>query len=123
MKILLIDDNKEITEPLSKFLSLDGYSCSSLNDGRAALAVIQKEKFDVILMDIAMPEFSGYDIIDALEKSGKLKEQKLVVLSAISFTNDEIDRLLKRGVTACIKKPIEIFELVKKIKAIHNGSS
>lgn len=118
MKILLIDDNQEITNPLSKFLSSRGHDCTVLNDGRNGLTFIEENKFDVVILDLAMPKFSGYDVIDALEKSGKLKEQKIIVFSALSLVNDEVRELKKRGVYACIKKPIQLPPLLKMIEEV-----
>ncbi len=118
MKILLIDDNQEITGPLSKFLNSRGHDCTVLNDGRNGLTLLEKNKFDVVILDLAMPKFSGYDVIDALEKSGKLKEQKIIVFSALSLVNDEVRELKKRGVYACIKKPIQLPPLLKMIEGV-----
>jgi CheY-like chemotaxis protein len=55
-------------------------------------------------MDLAMPEFSGYDIIESLEGYGKLKEKKIIVLTATSITETKMRELEKRGVYSCIKK-------------------
>ncbi len=120
MKILLIDDNQEITDPLSKFLIVKGHDCTVLNDGKNGLTLLEGNKFDVVILDLAMPKFSGYDVIDSLEKSGKLKEQKIIVFSAVSLGNDEIRELEKRGVYACIKKPIKLPPLLKMIEGVHD---
>ena len=69
----MIDDNQEITGPLSKFLTVKGHECTVLNDGRNGLTLLERDRFDVVILDLAMPKFSGYDIIDTLEKSGKLR--------------------------------------------------
>jgi len=116
MKILLIDDNQEITRPLSKFLTMKGHDCTVLNDGRNGLTLLEGNKFDVVILDLAMPKFSGYDVIDALEKSGKIKEQRIIVFSALSLEDDEMKELEKRGIYACIKKPIKLPPLLKMIE-------
>lgn len=116
MKILLIDDNQEITRPLSKFLTMKGHDCTVLNDGRNGLTLIEGNKFDVVILDLAMPKFSGFDVIDALEKSGKIKEQRIIVFSALSLEDDRIRKLEKKGVYACIKKPIQLPPLLKMIE-------
>ena len=116
MKVCIIDDNQEITRPLSKFLSMRGHDCTVLNDGRNGLTLLEGNKFDVVILDLAMPKFSGYDVIDALEKSGKIKEQRIIVFSALSLADDEIKELENRGVYACIKKPIKLPPLLKMIE-------
>ena len=118
MKILIIDDNQEITQPLSKFLTVKGHDCTVVNNGRNGLTLLQKQRFDVVLLDLAMPKFSGYDIIDALEKDDKLKENMIIVFTALSIKNEEMDELIKRGIYLCIKKPIKLDLLLKTIEGI-----
>ena len=69
MKVLLIDDNETITEMMSKYLTAKGHQCSVTNDGRTGLTLINEKKFDVVLLDLAMPDFTGVDVIDELSKS------------------------------------------------------
>ena len=118
MKILVIDDNQEITQPLSKFLTVKGHDCTVSNDGRNGLTLLQKQRFDVVLLDLAMPKFSGYDIIDVLEKDDKLKENMIIVLTALAVKNEEMDELIKRGIHLCIKKPIKLDLLLKTIEGV-----
>ncbi|MGI0059935.1 MAG: response regulator, partial [Nitrosotalea sp.] len=70
MRVLLIDDNESITEMMAKYLTGKGYECTVSNDGRNGLTLIEQEKFNVILLDLAMPEFTGVDVIDHLHKNG-----------------------------------------------------
>ena len=117
MAILFIDDNKSLTKALSKFLSAKGYEHTVSNSGREGLKLIQEQKFDKVLLDLSMPEFSGYDVIDSLEKSGKIKELKIIVLTAASVHNAEITELKRRGVVCFLKKPVKLDELVKQLEA------
>ncbi len=106
MKILIIDDNQDITKMLSKYMTIKGHSCSVANDGRIGLNLIDKEIFDVVILDIAMPEFSGNDIIDTLYKNGKIKNQNIVTLTASSISYDNESILKSKGIRFCLKKPI-----------------
>jgi len=113
MKVLLVDDNPDITDLLSKFLKAKGYENVVTNDPRDGLNRIKNEKYDVIFLDIHMPEFSGLDIIQSLETEKILKDQKIVIFSAHNFTSSEIKELLmKDGIEACLKKPIQLNELL-----------
>ena len=116
MKILLIDDNESMCKAVSKALELKGQQCMVSNDGREGLKTIQERKFDKILLDLSMPEFSGYDILDSLEKSGKIKELKIIVFTAIPISETEIEKLQGRGVYSCLKKPVKLDSLVKEVK-------
>jgi DNA-binding response OmpR family regulator len=116
MKVLVIDDNKDVSELLSIFLKKKGYDNVIINDPRIALGHIKEEKYDVMVLDISMPEISGIDIIQTLEKEGILKDQKIIILSAVAFTSQQVNDLLeKEGIHSCLKKPIRLNELLTAI--------
>ena len=115
MKILLIDDNETITEMMSKYLSVKGHQCFVANDGRTGLTLITEKKFDVVLLDLAMPEFTGVDVVENLQKSGKIKENKIILFTASSITDAEIDVLIKKGAYSCLKKPVKLAVLLQVI--------
>ena len=71
MKLLIIDDTKSITDMLCSYLELKGHECVPANDGRNGLQLLENENFDIVTLDIAMPEFSGFDVMDTLNKDGK----------------------------------------------------
>lgn len=120
MKILIIDDNKDITKMFSKYMTIKGHSCSVVNDGRSGLDLIENKTFDAIILDLAMPDFSGSDIVDALYKSGKIKNQNIVTLTASSIS-DEVESTLKsKGVSLCLKKPIDPDVLLGHIQQFEN---
>jgi two-component system OmpR family response regulator len=67
MKILVVDDNQEITDVLSVFCESQEIEIEAINDSKKALPAIRKHDFDLMLLDIAMPEFTGLDIINSLK--------------------------------------------------------
>ncbi len=118
LKILIIDDNEQITKMLTTFLELNDHECTVVNDGSEGLKRIKEKNHDVILLDLAMPEFDGYSVIKDLEENNLLKEHKIIVFTASTITKDELDGLVKRGVSAYILKPIDIDVLHSKLKEI-----
>lgn len=120
MKILIIDDNKDITKMFSKYMTIKGHLCSVVNDGRSGLDLIENKTFDVILLDLAMPGFSGSDIIDALYKSGKIKNQNIVTLTASSISDEDESNMKSKGVSLCLKKPIDPDVLLGHIQQFEN---
>ena len=84
IEALIIDDNEEIAQMLSEFLEMEGYKCASSGDGRVGLDMMLQHKFDVVLLDLAMPKFSGRDIIESLVDSGKIKDQNIIIFTASS---------------------------------------
>ena len=116
MKILLIDDNKDITTMLSKFFSSKGFETTATNDPMEGLRLIQQEQFDVILLDMSMPEFSGMNIIKILATEEILKDQNIFIFSANPYGDNQVKDLLRRdGINGCLKKPIQLSEILTAI--------
>lgn len=118
MKILIVYHNKPLCMMFEDFLIKKGHDCSCAVDGRNGLSLIEKEKFDAVLLGLTMPNFSGYDAIDALEKSGKLKENKIIIFTADHLSQSEIENFLKRGVYSYLGLPVKLDILLKILETI-----
>ncbi len=116
MKIHIIDDNVDITTMLSKYFVLRGHSCSVSNGGHNGLNMIIANPYDVILLDLAMPEFSGMDIVEELYRTGKIQKLNVVALTASSVSTEKEEHLKKRGVKAVLKKPIDPDTLLEHLQ-------
>jgi len=88
------------------------------NDGREGLSLILEQPFDAILLDLTMPKFSGFDIIESLVQAGKIKEQKILVFSAGDVKEDEINKLKAKGVYDSIHKTTDMNTLEKTIRSM-----
>jgi len=115
MKILVVDDNLDIIKLLTKVFSVKGHEVRTATGGKEGLELIKNEEWDAILLDIAMPEISGLEVISDLEKNNLLKKKTIWIFSAASITDDEIKELVERGVTGIIRKPIRLKELLATI--------
>jgi len=117
MNILAIDDNEDILNLLKTVLTNKGHDFTQALNGKDGVKLIEEQNFDAILLDLAMPEFSGRDVIESLEKSNKLKDQKIILFTASSATEKQIDELLKHdGVKSCIRKPVDINNLINQVE-------
>ena len=116
LKILVIDDNRNILDVLKQVLEIEGHECIVASSGRTGLTMMRQQKFDAVFLDLAMPEFSGMDVIDSLEKSGEIKEQKIIVLSASARLDEVEDDLIKKGVRMLLRKPVGIDEIKHVLK-------
>lgn len=115
MKVLLIDDNKDITEMLAFYLDSHGFSCKVINDGRQGLAEIKAGRYDVVIMDLAMPGFSGYDVFNALRNDNLLSSNNLVIATASSIQDKDVEQMLAQGAKAILRKPVSLDELVETV--------
>ncbi len=119
MNILGIDDNEDILKLVDTVLSSKGHNFTPAGNGKEGVKLIEEQNFDAVLLDLAMPEFSGMDVIESLKKSNKLKDQKIILFTASSATNKTIDELLQNvGVSSCIRKPVDIKTLINELEDI-----
>jgi len=122
MNILAIDDNEDILKLLETVITGKGHNFTQVGNGKEGVKLIEEQNFDAILLDLAMPEFTGVDVIESLKKSNKLKDQKIILFTASSATDKEIGELLQNeGVYSCIRKPVKIKFLMKKVEEIVNS--
>jgi len=118
MKILGIDDNEDLLNLCEIALSSEGHEYTAIDNGREGLQAMKDKKFDLVLLDLSMPEFSGVDVIDALVKEGIMNKQKIVIFTASSATEKEYGPLLEKGAHSIIKKPLDVDELLEAVKKI-----
>jgi len=120
MKILGIDDNEDLLEVCETVLNSDGHEYTGISDGKNGLKAIRDEKFDLLLLDLSMPDFCGTDVFDALVKDGIMNKQKVVIFTATSPTEKETDRFLEKGVHSILKKPVDPDDLSKFIHKLES---
>ncbi len=89
MKILGIDDNEDLLQVCEVILTSEGHEYTGIDNGKEGLELIRDEKFDVVLLDLSMPDFTGQDVVNALVKDGIMNKQKVVVFTAMSPTKKE----------------------------------
>ena len=118
MKILVVDDNKSITNSLEKYLRIKGFGVTICNDGYDGFELIQNNAWDSILLDLSMPEFSGLDIIENLEKNNILKDKNIVLFTASSAPDYVLEKLVEKdGIKTCLKKPTSLAKIAETITA------
>ena len=110
MKILVIDDSTEIAEALKFWLENEGVTVEVITDGSTGLDMIRNKQFDLILLDVAMPDFTGLDVIDSLKNEGLLESKNIIIFTASSDKN-LFERLKNLGVKGILKKPSSLQEL------------
>jgi len=121
MKILGIEDNKDLLQLCDVALSSDGHEYTGIDNGKEGIQAIKDKKFDLVLLDLAMPDFSGEDVVDALVKEGIMDKQNIIVFTASTATEIEFGQLLEKGVHSIMKKPIDIDDLIETIKKMPSG--
>jgi CheY-like chemotaxis protein len=116
LKVLVLDDNQENIDVVSFFLQLNGIDCVSESSGKKGLEILRNEIFDLVLLDLAIPDFSGIQIFDTLKAEGKVSEKNIVIFTASLINHKEIERMLREGAKGIIHKPLAVEDLEELIR-------
>ena len=113
MKILVIDDERAIRNSLKEILMLEGYEVETAENGVQGIAMVEKEKYDVIFCDIKMPEMDGDEVLDRLVAMGI--DAAIVMISGHGDINSAV-ACIKRGAFDFIPKPLDLNRILITIK-------
>jgi two-component system, OmpR family, alkaline phosphatase synthesis response regulator PhoP len=113
--ILLVEDEENLQEALKLNLELEGYEVSSSYDGADALHQFQQEHFDLIILDVMLPELDGISVCETIRLSNN--EVPILILSA---RNSSADRVLglKKGADDYLTKPFNLEELLLRVNKL-----
>jgi two-component system response regulator RegX3 len=113
-RVLLVDDEPDIVDPVSYALQREGFDVQPVGDGARALEIARAEPFDVVVLDIMLPGISGIEICRTLRNESDVP---IVMLTA---RDSEVDRVigLELGADDYVTKPFSTAELVSRIRAI-----
>ena len=113
-RVLLVDDDRELCQMLSEYLDAEHFDVKSVHDGGDALAELQANHFEIVILDVMLPSVGGFDVLRTL---GASYETPILMLTA---RGDDVDRIvgLELGADDYLSKPFNPRELVARIRAI-----
>ncbi|SDQ81379.1 response regulator transcription factor [Flagellimonas zhangzhouensis] len=116
-KILIVDDEPNIVMTLEYAFKKKDFGVFIARDGTEALDIAKKEKPDVILLDIMMPEMDGFETLKHVRSNNELSHTKVVFLSAKNKEKD-IEKGLKLGADAYMTKPFSIKKVIADVEQL-----
>jgi two-component system, sensor histidine kinase RpfC len=118
LKILLAEDNAANRMIIHRILELAGHTCLTANDGEEALQILDQSSVDLVLMDINMPELSGYEAAK-LYRMAHLDEPRMPILALTADATSQTERLCREaGMDGVLTKPIEASHLLATIESV-----
>ena len=105
MKVLHIDDSAEICDLYSDMFTADNHSVKSVKSGKKGLELVLKNDYDLILLDMYMPDYTGMQFLRDLKNKKPSELKKVVVVSVLKFTEIEVKELLNLGIHSVESKP------------------
>jgi CheY-like chemotaxis protein len=118
-RVLAVDDEKLIVLAIRHNLKLAGYEVLEAYDGREAIEKMESERPDLIILDVMMPELSGWDVLSSIRDDPELRNTPVVMLTALGQDGD-VSETIRRGADFHLTKPFEprqLLEIVGRLLA------
>ncbi len=112
-RILVVEDERSIADMVKMCLGKNGYICEIANDGMTAAQKVEQKRYDLILLDIMLPDIDGYDLIDYINQF----QTPVIFVTAKTSVNDRV-KGLKLGAEDYISKPFDLEELLARIETV-----
>lgn len=122
MKVLIIEDEKNIVSVISRGLSDEGFNVQVAYDGETGLAMLQEHSFDAIVLDVILPKVNGWEVCRQIRTMPEKKQTPILMLSALTNT-DNVVKGLNMGADDYLPKPFKIQELVARLRALNRRSA
>lgn len=117
MKILIVEDDPQVTNYITKRLAKWGYNSESANSGKEALKILSIKDFDLILLDIMLPDYKGYDLIPKFKNINP----KISIITMTGHNSRELELKVRgQGILYYMVKPIETKNLKLLLDHIKN---
>jgi CheY-like chemotaxis protein len=114
-QILIVDDQKEVLDVVQFILGLKGYSTLTAKNGAECLEILNKQRVDLILLDIMMPEIDGWEVLRQLKSRGKAGAIPVMILTSKLQSIDKMLGLNVFGASDYLTKPFTREDLLEKI--------
>jgi two-component system cell cycle response regulator DivK len=116
-KVLLVEDNEMNRDMLSRRLERKGFNVVFALDGQAAVDLANKERPDLILMDMSLPVMDGWEATRQIKANNELREIPIIALTAHAMSGDR-EKALEVGCEEYDTKPVDFPRLIEKINAL-----
>jgi two-component system, OmpR family, response regulator len=117
-RVLVVDDEEHITELVAMGLGYNGFKCDRVSSGRAALDAVARQRPDLIVLDVMLPDLDGFEVARRLRESeGAGTRVPIIFLTARDTTADKVQGL-RLGSDDYVTKPFSIEELIERVKAV-----
>ena len=119
MKVLAVDDNQDILNLISLIVESMGHNLELAHDGQEGLELIRSKEYDLVFLDMSMPNLTGLEVIDALVQDGIIKKQRVTLFTASYLGVEDIETdLRKKGVYSILAKPADIDQVTDLLEKV-----
>jgi DNA-binding response OmpR family regulator len=115
--VLIIEDEKDAADLFGEMMRVSGFRVSKTSKSKTAITMMKKDKPDIVLLDIMMPEISGIEILQQMRDDANLANIPVIVLSAKSMPSD-IKNSMEAGASTYLTKPVGFQELTDAVQRL-----
>lgn len=116
-KIVVVDDDEHILRSLAQYLELEEFSVRTASGGAEALALVEADKPDLVVLDVMMPEMDGFEVLENLRRKPETEKLPVIMLTARDQHGDVL-KGYQMGVSSYMVKPFNLDELVEVINQV-----
>lgn len=120
MNILHIDDSQEICQLYSEMFAAKKQPITNIKNGKEGLDLVIKNDYDIILLDMYMPKYSGIQFLHDLKNKRPSELKKVIVLSMLDFNENQVNEFLKMGIHSVELKPTNFQNLERIMKNMYS---
>ena len=117
-KILYVEDDEDTRNLVRMILKSNGYKVITAYNGREGLKKLEEDDIDLVILDIMLPDTSGWDIFQRIKKDPRNRDVKVAFLSVIPVSEERLKTLRKSGIEDYITKPFDNDDLVRRVGRI-----
>ena len=121
-KILIVDDDRTSAERIARELKLAGHACSVLGTGKGLLDVAKKEAPDLLVLDVMLPDVSGFEVCRQIRRDSDLYTLPVLFVSAMD-NPEEVQHGLEQGADDYLTKPFDVDQLIRRVSALLQTAS
>ncbi len=115
MKVLVVEDNRFNMELVAEILKAQGFSVDEAFDGAEAIKKTEKDIYDLIIMDLGLPDMNGFEITRIIKSKPQYEDVPVIAFTAYAMEGDR-QRFLEAGFNDYMPKPIHMADFVKKLE-------
>lgn len=116
-RIMVVDDNPKIRRVVRVILEKEGYNVEEIESGKECLRRLKKEKPDLILLDVMMPEEDGWEVCKKIKSDEKHKDIPVAMLT-VRASEEDMNKSIDHGADAHINKPFDVEDLLDRVESL-----
>ena len=116
-KVLVVDDDEHILRSLAQYLEMEEFSVKTASGGAEALALVESDRPDLVLLDVMMPEMDGFEVLENLRRKPETEKLPVIMLTARDQHGDVL-KGYQMGVSSYMVKPYNFDELLEVINQV-----